>query len=324
MANVNDGFQLDRRTFLKGVAATTAAATPLSSLAAAECDGAKSCVAKAERDVFAKGEDADRKDVKKAVDVLVMKLSGKGNVDEAWRTFVSPKEVVAVKFNGLFRRASTSPSLVWAVCRGLVDAGHAEDKILVVDWRERDYKTAGVKPFDDMPNLVFKAADSAWDGEVMAGPVKTRLTKVLTQEVDAIINLPRLKHHIRAGVTVCMKNHLGSVANPRDFHDKIESIAELNMLAPIAKKTRLGICDAMIGILDRGPQYGGKHCTWPGKSLLASTDVVALDAVGADMIEKARRAKGAGTTRPRPVHVPHAQEIGLGMADLKKISVVKV
>ncbi len=318
--NVHCG--IDRRTFLQGIAAGSA--LPLASLSAAEPKGGKSCVVMAEREAFAAGAKSDKAEVKKAVEAMVMKLAGESSPQEAWRCFVSKGETVGLKFNGLFRNASTSPVVVWAVARGLVDAGHPQEKVIVFDWRERDYRTAGVKPFDDMPKVPFLTSDSAWDAEVSAGPVKTRLTKIITEKVDALITIPRLKHHVRAGVTISMKNHLGSIANPRDFHDHIQAIAELNALPPIAKKTRLSVCDAMIGIWDRGPQFAGSHFTWKAKTLLAAKDVVALDAVGADMLAKARKSKGRGAIRPNPVHVPHAAELGLGEADLSKIEVVKV
>jgi len=313
--------QVDRRSFLRGIAAGAASA-PLASLAAAEAG--KSRVIVAERDNFGTGSGINRKTVKQAVDAMVKKLSGKGNVDEAWRTFVSPKETVAMKSNVQHRSASTSPALVWAVCRGLVDAGVPQRKIIVFGRNKEDFRSSGLKPFEDMPEVQFLAADSAWDTEVKAGSIKTRLTRILTKDADAIINLPRLKHHVLAGVTVAMKNHMGSILNPQNYHGNLDTIAELNCLPTIRKKTRLALCDAIVGILDKGPQFRGAHCTWQAKSLLAATDLVALDAVGAEMIRKARIAKGAGVTKPDPRHIAHAAEIGLGTADLRKIDTIRV
>jgi len=321
METRNRGRQIDRRRFLQGVA-TGVACSPLASLGAGQGD--KSRVIVAERDDFGTGSDINRQVVKQAVDAMVKALSGKANVDEAWRTFVSPKETVAMKSNGQHRGGSTSPALVWAVCRGLVDAGVPQQKIIVLDRNQQDLQTWGVKTFEDMPKVRFLTADSAWDAEVKVGPVKTRLTRVLTRDADAIINLPRLKHHVVAGVTIAMKNHMGSIPNPTDFHRTIDAIAELNCLPPIRNKTRLALCDAIVGILDKGPQFRGPHCAWQAKSLLAATDVVALDAVGAEMVRKARIAKGTGPTKPHPRHIAHAAEIGLGRADLRKIDAIKV
>ena len=316
----NRAHHVDRRSFLQGIAAGAASA-PLASLAAAE--PARSRVIVAERDNFGTGSGINRKAVKQAVDAMVKKLSGKGNVDEAWRTFVSPKETVAMKSNGQHRRACTSPALVWAVCRGLVDAGVPQRKIIVLDRNKEDFQSCGLKPFEDMPEVRFLTANSAWDAEIKVGSVKTRLTRILTQEADAIINLPCLKHHVIAGVTIAMKNHMGSIPNPQDYHGNLDTIAELNSLPPIRKKTRLALCDAIVGVLDKGPQFRGPHCTWEAKSLLAATDVVALDAVGAEMVRKARMAKGVGPTKPDPTHVAHAAEIGLGTADLRKIDTIR-
>jgi uncharacterized protein (DUF362 family) len=306
---------------LQGVA-TGVASAPLASLTAAE--GNKSRVIVAERDDFRTGSAINRQVVKQAVDAMVKVLSGKANVDEAWRTFVSPKETVAMKSNGQHRGGSTSPALVWAVCRGLVDAGVPQQKIIVLDRNRQDFQTWGLTTFEDMPKVRFLTADSAWDAEVKVGSVKTRLTRVLTREADAIINLPRLKHHVLAGVTVAMKNHMGSIPNPKDFHRDLDAIPELNRMPQIRNKTRLALCDAIVGILDRGPQFRGAHCTWQAKSLLAATDVVALDAIGAEMIRKARIAKGVGATKPDPRYIAQAAKIGLGTADLRKIDEVRV
>jgi uncharacterized protein (DUF362 family) len=316
---------MDRRTFLQGLAL----GAPLASLATAEesakpAEGGKSHVVVAERAEFADRKNVDRNLVKQGVDTLVMKLSGKGNVDEAWRTFVSPRETVAIKFNGLFKNASTSPVVLWAICRGLVDAGVAQEKVIVFDRHMKDFETAAIKPFGDLPKVQFREASAAWDDEVKVGPFKTRLTQILTREADAVINVPCLKHHVIAGVTLTMKNHTGSIPNAGNFHPKLDTIAELNELPSIRKKTRLAICDALMGIFDQGPEFKGAHWTWQAKSLLAATDFVALDAVGAEMIRKYRVDKGRGPTKPVPTHIAHAAEIGLGTADLNKIEVVRV
>jgi len=320
MSRRDCAFPIDRRSFLRGIAAGAASA-PLASFAGQKSD--KSRVVVAERPNYGAGSKVDKTVVKEAVDAMVKKLSGKTNVDEAWRTFVSPRETVALKFNGLFRRASTSPALVWAVCRGLVNAGLAPEKIIVFDRNEVDFRNAGIRPFEDLPKVRFLTGNAAWGEDVQAGPIKTRITRILAKDADAIINLPRLKHHVIAGVTLAMKNHVGSVPNPKDYHDHIDAIAELNALPTIRDKTRLAICDAIVGLFDGGPRFRGSHLTWKANALFAGTDVVAFDAVGAEMLRKARMAKKAGPTKPDPSHIAHAGQIGLGTADLNKIEIIK-
>ncbi|MBN1422235.1 MAG: DUF362 domain-containing protein [Planctomycetes bacterium] len=311
---------MDRRDFLRGIAAG-AAALPLGALAG---DEPKARVAVAERAKIIADGKIDRTVVKEAIDAVVKKLSGKENIDEAWRTYVSPKETVALKFNGLFRRATTSVEVIWSVARGLVDAGIPQEKIIVYDWRTRDFETAQLKPFDDLPKVQFLTSDSDWDEEVDAGPVRTRLTRIITQKADALINLSRLKHHVLSGITISMKNHFGTVPNPRDFHPpKIASIADLNALPPIKTKTRLCLCDAVVAIFDKGPQFNGANFSWEAKSILGSTDSLAIDTVGADMIRKTRIAKGAGDIKPEPVYLARAAELGLGTGDLAKIEIAK-
>lgn len=321
MGSDNRKRRIDRRSFLQGIAAGAASA-PLASLTADE--PGKSRVVIAERDDYRSDSGVNRKVVKQAVDAMVKRLSGKANVDEAWRTFVSSKETVVMKSNGQHRGGTTSPELVWAVCRGLADAGVTQRNIIVLDRNTTDLKTSGLKPFEDMPEVRFCTSDSAWDEEVKVGAITSRLTRVLTRDADAIINLPRMKNHVIAGVTLAMKNHLGSVPNPQAYHPNLDTIADLNALPPIRKKTRLAICDAIVGIYAGGPQFRGAKFTWQAESLLAATDQVALDAVGAEMVRKARLAKGAGPTKPHPRHIDYAAEIGLGTADLRKIETARV
>ena len=50
--------------------------------------------------------------VQDMVNKSVTELTGKSSVAEAWRELVSPSETIAIKINGLFRRATTRPVVV--------------------------------------------------------------------------------------------------------------------------------------------------------------------------------------------------------------------
>jgi len=49
------------------------------------------------------------------------------------------------------------------------------------------------------------------------GLVNTQVSKILTQ-CDVVINVPILKHHGGAGVTMAMKNMYGVIKNPNAQH----------------------------------------------------------------------------------------------------------
>ncbi|MFC1654646.1 DUF362 domain-containing protein, partial [Myxococcota bacterium] len=52
--------------------------------------------------------------------------------------------------------------------------------------------------------------------EFTTGAVK--LSKILTDRIDHLINLPVLKNHTMAGVTLSLKNHFGSTTRPDSLH----------------------------------------------------------------------------------------------------------
>ena len=80
--------------------------------------------------------------VQRLVDKAVMTLAGKDDVAKAWATYVKPTDRVAVKFNGLFRRATTQPEVIRAVTNGLIKAGVDPAKIVVYDRNDKDMRTA--------------------------------------------------------------------------------------------------------------------------------------------------------------------------------------
>jgi len=159
---------------------------------------------------------------------------------------------------------------------------------------------------------------------MMAGPVKVRLSKILTDYADAIVNVPAFRHHVRAGITISMKNHLGSVGNPSAFHrDNCSYVADLNALDAIRKKARLVIVDAIRGQYNFGPMHA-PWFVWEYAGLMASTDAVAVDTVAAEEMKAQRHKKGMrGDIRPAIRHIPRAADLGLGVGDLKRINVLR-
>jgi len=261
--------------------------------------------------------------VQRLVDRAVMTLAGRDDIAQAWATFVKPKERVAVKFNGLFPRATTHPEVVAAVTNGLVRAGVDPANIVVYDRDNRAFRTARIPVSREGagPRAYPTARD--YGPSVKAGPVGTNITNIL-HKADALINLPMMKTHNLAGVTGALKNHLGTVPNASAFHrESCRYIAELNALEPIRAKTRICICDGLYGLYNRGPGYNSRF-RWDYHGIMAATDPVALDATLADII-RAKRVENGMSPYERPVvHLARAVELGLGVADLAKINRVEL
>lgn len=187
---------------------------------------------------------------------------------------------------------------------------------------------------------------------------RSHLSKVVTQKVDKIINLPVLKDHGSAGVTLALKSlSHGSVNNVARSHvvlfreqKEMPAWASLNQcndfipaivsMPQMREKVVLNILDGLVGTWEGGP--GGGE-TWHYNSLFFATDPVAMDHIGWDVIDAKRVQEGwppvaeMGHTakmgfkrngRPsweqfhsrQPQHIPLASMLGLGVFDKEKIT----
>ena len=132
----------------------------------------------------------------------------------------------------------------------------------------------------------------------------------------------------RAGVTLGMKNFYGAIHNPNKYHDHGCDPYVVDVVAHplIAKKWRLTVLEGVQAQYHAGPA-AHPGFAWPFGGLLVSTDFVALDAVGAELLEIQRKEKGmksfAEEDRPAK-HIATAGAHGLGEADLKKIEKIEV
>lgn len=215
---------------------------------------------------------------------------------EAWRQLVRPSEVVGLKVNCLAGRgASTSVPLVEAICERLQQAGIPAENIIVWDRLNSDLESAGFCISTRGRRVRCSGNDDSGyeDDLAIYGSVGSCVARTLTRSCDAVINLPVLKDHGIAGVTMALKNLFGAIHNPNKYHSNAGDpyIADVNMLAPIRQKVRLTICDATTAQYEGGPSFMPQW-TWPYNGLLVSRDPVALDYTGWQIIERKRAEKG--------------------------------
>lgn len=308
-----------RRDFLRtGAAATAAVLASESALRAAPAGPAVVIVRdKTQKSIVENNVDAAI--VQKLVDEAVMKLAGKDDIAKAWAAYVSPKDKVAIKFNGLFARATTHAEVVAAVTSGLLKAGVDPANIVIYDRHDKDFKTASISPNREGAGPRAFATEKDYGPNVKAGPVDTQLTNILLK-ADVLINLPMMKTHVLAGISGALKNHLGTVPNANAFHrDTCQHVADISALGPVKDKTRICICDALYGLFDKGPQFN-PACRWDYHGIIASVDPVALDAVLADILKAKRVEKGLAPYHKEIKHIERAAELGIGVADLTRIN----
>jgi uncharacterized protein (DUF362 family) len=137
-------------------------------------------------------------------------------------------------------------------------------------------------------------------------------TKVhsLVLDSDVFINVPVLKHHGGTLMTACMKNLMGIVWDRGFYHrtDLHQCIADLLTF----KKPTLNILDAYAPMVRNGPRGVSVDDLVVMRTLLVSTDIVAIDAAGAKLLDH----------QPSDIrHVTIAAGMKLGTMDLEQVDI---
>jgi len=152
-------------------------------------------------------------------------------------------------------------------------------------------------------------------------------SKICTQELDKIINIPILKN-AGSSITLCLKNlGYGVITNTGRLHAQLwgDTSAEVCCFPPVRDKVVLNIADGLIGCYQGGPGANPQYiCNY--FTLLVGSDAVAVDRIGYDIILKKRIVEGIQTEDiPRARQfMDYAAELGLGEADLDKIELEKI
>ncbi len=334
--------KVNRRTFLAGLGSIGAGAGLASSrtTAAASRAGRAHVVSVRRPDVFGKDDKSDvrglgidSKLVYQMVHESVTALVGTKTSDDAWKNLFGPDDVVGIKINCLGgRMISSHPAIVEGIVQGLRKAGVSDNNIIVWDRFSRELKTAGFSIYAARRGVRYLGTDARGYGYHLE-PIQYRsigslFSRILTSECSAIVSVPVLKDHDLAGITLNLKNFYGAIQKPSLYHDNgcDPYIADLNAHPLIKDKMRLVVADALVGVYDGGPSYKPDGA-WRHAGVLASTDPVAIDRVGADIIEAKRAEEGKKPLKDvgrEPTHIHTAARLGLGQDDPDKIDVAEV
>jgi len=250
---------------------------------------------------------------------------------EAWKKVVRPGEVVGLKVNCLGGRGNaTHPELVEAITERLRQAGITE--IVIWDRQNSDLERARFKIAEHASGVRCFGNDvMGFENELSTfGKAGSLLCRTLTQVCDAVINLPVLKDHGIAGVTLALKSMFGAIHNPNKYHLNAGNpyVADVYAFLPIRQKVRLHICDGLNAQYEGGPSFMPQWM-WPFNGLLVSRDPVALDYVGWKIIEKKRAEVGMKSfeeLKREPAYISTAAdaEHRLGTCDPKRIEQVEI
>jgi uncharacterized protein (DUF362 family) len=201
------------------------------------------------------------------------------------KRFVSRGEVVLVKPNIGWDRtpeqaANTNPDVVAEIVRQCLQSGAKRVIVTDVSCNEarRCFQRSGIAAAAQAAGAEVILPDPSRFKEVdVQGEVLTKWQVFdAFLEVDKVINVPIAKHHTLTGTTLGMKNWYGILGGSRNqLHQRIhESLVDL---ADFMRPT-LTIVDCYRILLRNGPTGGNLQDVLLKKTLVASTDPVAIDA----------------------------------------------
>ena len=237
------------------------------------------------------------------------------------RNFVKPGQTVVVKPNIGWdvipeRAANTNPALVKRIIEHCFEAG--AKKVYVFDhtcddWK-KCYKNSGIeKAAKDAGATVAPGHTEGYYQHVDI-PHGENLTEAKEHELildsDVFINVPILKNHGSARLTVAMKNLMGIVWDRRFWHrnDLHQCIADYSSY----RKPDLNIVDAYRVMLRNGPRGVSEADVRTMKYQIVSDDMVAADASAAKIF---------GTSPQKVRHIKIAGNEGYGQIDLSKLNI---
>ncbi|MDD4920887.1 MAG: DUF362 domain-containing protein [Bacteroidales bacterium] len=219
---------------------------------------------------------------------------------------------------------NTNPQLIGEITRQCLKAGAKEVTVFdhtCNEWRkcyansgiEEEVKAAGGKMMPGNEESYYREIS-------LPRAVKLKTTKVHSAilDCDVWINVPILKNHGGAKMTIAMKNHMGIVWDRGYFHknDLQQCIADI---CTLNKPAVLNVVDAYRVLKSNGPQGRSASDVVTPKALFVSTDIVAVDTASTKFFNQI-------VTMPLESvkHISNGAELNLGTMDIDKLKVKRI
>ncbi len=238
--------------------------------------------------------------------------------------FVSKGQTVLVKPNIAWDvrpelGANTNPALVERIVKRCFEAGAS--KVFVFDhtcdlWK-KTYLSSGIQEAASRAGATVVPADrpGSYRKTAIRGARILRETLVheLVLQSDVFINVPVLKSHGGAGLTISMKNLMGIIWDRGELHSRglHQCIADLSLL----RKPDLNVVDAYRVMTSRGPRGTSESDVTIMKAQVLCTDIVAADAAAAKIFGR----------EPESVeYIRNAAALGAGTMDLRRLKIERI
>lgn len=256
------------------------------------------------------------------VEMLNKALEALGGIEK----YIKKGQKVVIKPNIAWDKtpeeaANTNPSLVAEVVKKCLAAGASQ--VVVFDhtcdnWKAT-YVRSGIEEAARKAGAKVVAADleSYYEEVTLPRAVKLKKTKIHKELIacDVWINMPILKNHGGAKMSVSMKNYMGIVYDREYFHsnDLQQCIADV---CTWEKRPVLNIVDAYRIMFQNGPRGKSAGDTALVKSLIISPDIVAADTAAISLFNQVKTM-----SIDQVGHIGKGEALGVGTTDLKKLDV---
>lgn len=240
------------------------------------------------------------------------------------KNFVKKNQTVVIKPNIGWdtipeRAANTNPKLISQIAKHCFDAGAKQVYVFdnTCDNWKNCYNSSGIEKSakDAGATVVPGNSESYYQHVNIPKGKRLKETNVheLILESDVFINVPVLKSHGGAGLTISMKNLMGVVWDRKYWHrnDLHQCIADYSTF----RKPDLNIVDAYAVMKKNGPRGVSEADVVTLKSQIISTDIVAADAAAAKLFGK----------EPSDIdYITFAAEMNVGTMDLSKLNINRI
>ncbi|MCD6201248.1 MAG: DUF362 domain-containing protein [Bacteroidales bacterium] len=218
------------------------------------------------------------------------------------------------------RAANTNPLLIKRIVQHCYQAGAKE--VLAFDntcdaWT-KCYKDSGIEKYVKSAGGKMVPGNTEGFYQEIELTQGKRLKKVKVHELvldaDVFIDVPVLKSHDAAKLTISMKNLMGVIWDRRYWHrnDLNQCIADY---ATYSRKPDLVVVDAYNVMMKNGPRGVSKSDVVKMKAQIVTTDMVAADAAAAKMF-------GVDPASVRYIRLAH--EMHAGNMDLSKLNISRI
>lgn len=245
------------------------------------------------------------------------------------KNYVKPGMKVAVKPNIGWDKVpelagNTNPKLVAEIIKECFEAGASEVTVFdhtCDDWI-KCYKNSGIEDAAKAAGAKVMPAhlESYYRSIDLPRGKKMKTAKVheAILDSDVWINVPVLKNHGGANLTISMKNLMGIVWDRGYFHqnDLQQCIADI---CSMDKKAVLNVVDAYRIVKTNGPRGRSASDVVLTKGLFVSPDIVAVDTAAAKFFNQVREMPLESVG-----HLANGQALGIGTMDLDKLNIKRI